>query len=165
MRIALIVPLSLLTVLTACMSEGEFAARLASIGERADADAVDAHRCAEELRGVAVGDPFVAGTALEMQNWTTRALGAPPTPEAIVARRTREELARREGAVEAARNRIRRVREVGPAALENAIDAGRLARGARDRLCEARDVAMTLAATTNPRRPAVGMTTARSDRR
>ncbi len=146
-----LLPLSIL--LAGCSSEREFSTQLAAMSDRVDADAAAAHRCADDLRAVAAGDPFVTGAVLEMQNGMPRPLGAPPMPSRIVAGRTLEELARREGAVEAARSTIRSARGVGPAALGNAIDATRLAQGARDRLCQARDVATTVIAMNGQRSP------------
>ncbi len=153
MRTGLVLELlSVLALLGGCMSDGDFAVRLAIVSDRTDADAAAAHGCAEELRAVADRDPFVTGTALDMQNGMGRAFATPPMPPSAVARRAREELARREGAIEGARRAIRSARAVGPVALATAIEAGRLARGARDRLCQARDVATTIAAMTGPRR-------------
>ncbi len=160
MRTGLVVELLILSSLLAgCMGEAEFAARLVSIGDRIDGDAAAAHRCADELRAVAVGDPFVTGAVLEMQNGMSSAFAAPPLPAAVVARRAQEELARRERAVEAARNEVRSARSIGPAALGNALEAERLVGRARDRLCGARDVATTVVAMKN-RRPPSGMVAA-----
>lgn len=157
MKTALLQLLPLLTVLAGCMSEAEFGVRLASIRDRTEADAAAAHRCADELRAVTDRDPFVAGTVLETQNGMSRAFAAPPIPAPVVARRALDELARRERAVEGARRAILGVGPIGPAALENAVQAGRLASGARDRLCQARDVATTLVAMKDRRRPPEGV--------
>ncbi len=159
MRTGPLVELLLLPLLAGCMSDAQFAARLASIRDRVDDDSAAAHRCADELRAVADGDPFVAGAVLEMQNGMSPAFAAPPVPAPVVARRAREEVARRERAIEAARSAIRAAHGVGPAALENAVEAGRRASGARERLCGARDVATTVAAMKN-RRPPGGMVAA-----
>lgn len=149
-----------LTLLAGCMSDAEFAVRLASISDRTEAAAAAAHRCADELRAVTDRVPFVIGAALEMQNGMSPALGSPPMPASVVARRALEELARRERAIEGARRAIRSAQDVGPAALENAVEAEQLAHGARDRVCQARDVATTVVAMMDHRGPREGVATA-----
>lgn len=161
LALELVLPLSLLA---GCMSDVEFVARVTSLGDSADADATAAHRCADELRAVADHLPAVADGALELPSGALGPAGVPPIsasarPAPLLAARAREELARREHAIEGNRRAIRSAQAVGPVALSSAIEAQRLARGTRERLCQARDVATTLAAMIEQRGASAGMVT------
>lgn len=142
----------------ACADPAAFDARMAVIAQRLDGDAAAAHGCAEELRSLIDRSPTATGTALELRD---DAAGYAPgvyalssllrAPEAVAAR-AREKVARREAAVTGSARAFASARAMGPAALDRALQAAAIARDARDRLCQARDVAGLVAAVATPRR-------------
>lgn len=123
-----------------CESEGDFRARLASFQVQVSADVARSRGCADELRAFAAQDPLATTRALE------------EVPRFFVSRswvfpeRSRKEIARREREIAAASEIIARATIDGPAALYRIVTAAATAHHIEERLCQARDMASTLAA-------------------
>ncbi len=123
-----------------CESEGDFRARLASFQVQVSADVARSRACADELRAFAAQDPLAATRALEEvpRFFLSRAW--------VFPERSRKEIARREREIAAASEIIGRATIDGPAALYRVVTAAATAHRVGERLCQARDMASTLAA-------------------
>ena len=123
--------------LAACRRPPPFDARLAAYRARTEAAAVSARRCADELRVLAPAAPDVS----------SRALGADvlfTPPGAARVAQVRQEIARREGAIQAAERTIALAGQVGAAAEYRVVIAAARAHEAEHQLCRAREIVSTM---------------------
>lgn len=127
-------------LLAGCESETDFRARLASFQVQVRAEAARSRGCADELRAVAALSPLAVTRALE------------EVPRYFVSRawlfpeRGRNEIARREQEIVAANEIVTRATIDGPVSLYRVVAAAATAHRIEEKLCQARDVATTLAA-------------------
>jgi hypothetical protein len=132
----------------------------------ADAAAVQAARCATDLDALAVSSPESARSALDAGLAPARVADRPVTDRDGLARKDRDEVARRLQAVLDTRTAVGRVAaHAGP--WSSPQDGGALSEHARsvaNELCRVRDVATALARRAPPARPAPGEATLAADR-
>ncbi len=141
------------------------AARVSEVHDRVLADAGAASGCADELRAMADRSPALVASALELQDLPATAvpqdlppaavlgLWARPQATAEAAARSRHEIERRERLIAADLVQIGDGAPSDRAALDRAFRSGEQARQVREHLCQARDIATTLAAIVPDRLP------------
>ncbi len=146
-----------------CVSDVERGGRVAEIRDRVRVDASAASSCAAELHTIGNEDPVLVANALDLQEVpaatiasvvpsdTTLGVWARRPNRSELAERTWREVARREALIAADLAQIDDGGLSDREALDRAFRAGAQARQVRDLLCQARDVATTLAAVARTR--------------
>jgi hypothetical protein len=129
-------------LLAACTQPRDFYERLETYQRQSSTAATQARRCSVELRSLAEHGPREASRAL--------AASSSAQPEFVGLDRIRSEIDMSEKELEAACKTIARGTIDGPAALERMVSATARVRQIQARLCEARDVAFTLANVARP---------------
>jgi hypothetical protein len=118
---------------------------------RTSAAATVAGRCADDLRALTDGAPEAVGRALANDGATGRLPGGRQPAPAELARRSRQEIDRRERDLHAGLSMIANAVEVGPAALDRALAATARSQDVGRSLCDARDTASAIALMTHGR--------------
>ncbi|HEX8909693.1 MAG TPA: hypothetical protein VF805_10850 [Anaeromyxobacteraceae bacterium] len=134
-------------LLAACTPGGGFDGRLAEYQRQSDTAATLARQCAGELRSLAVQHPADTDRALTSISSVQSALRGPA--QAWL------ELAVNEKELEGALATLSHATTDGAVALERVVSAATRVHGFQVTVCEARDVAFTLAKIARPRTTAV----------